>query len=155
VALRDAAADLAEHGFGRPAARGAAHQGDDAEAAGERAAVLHLDEGADAVEAGVGLHTPDRTHVARDERGRLLAAARDDDHVVRQPRESVAGEVRSAAGDVDAPVRTGRASRLLPRLRNRLVGDAAGVDDRHVGSASPLRVSIGEQPLTHRVRVDV
>ena len=155
VALRDAAADLAEHRLGGAAARGAAHERDDAEAARERAAVLHLDEGANAVEAGVGLHAADRADVARDELRRLLAPARDHDDVVGQPGERVAGEVRAAAGDVDAPVRARRASRLLARLRNRLVGDAARVDDGDVGAAVALLVAVREQPLAHRVRVDV
>ena len=155
VALRDAAADLAEHGLGRAAARGAADERDDAEAARERAAVLHLDEGANAVEACVRLHAADRADVARDELRRLLAPARDHDDVLRQPGERVPGEVRAAAGDVDAPVRARRAGRLLARLRDRLVGDAARVDDGHVGAAVALGVAVGEQPLAHRVRVDV
>ena len=121
VTLRDAATDLAEHGVGGAAARGAAHERDDAEAARERAAVLHLDERANAVEARVGLHAADRADVARDELRRLLAPARDDDDVLRQAGERVAGEVRAAAGDVDPPVRARRASGLLARLRDRLV----------------------------------
>ena len=139
VALRDAAADLAEHGLGGAAARGAAHERDDAEVARERAAVLHLDEGAHAIEPRIRLDAADRADVAGDERRRLLAAARDDDDVVRQAGERVAGEVRAAAGDVDAAVRARRACRLLARLRDRLVRDAARVDDRDVGAAVALR----------------
>ena len=113
VALSDAAADLAEHGVGRAAARGAAHERDHAEAARERAAVLHLDEGANAVEPRVRLDAADRADVARDELRRLLAPASDHDDVVRQPGERVAGEVRTAAGDVDpACVRAARAASL-------------------------------------------
>src|SRR5262249_59249244 len=67
----------------------------------------------------------------------------------------VAGEVRSAAGDVDAPVRARRAGRLLPRLCDRLLGDATRVDDGHVGAAVTLLVAVREQPLPYRVRVDV
>ena len=155
MALRDAAADLAEHGLGRAAARGAADERDDAEAARERAAVLHLDEGAHAVEAGVRLDAADRADVARDELRRLLAPPRDDDDVVRQAGERVPGEVRAATGDVHAPVRARRASRLLARLRNGLVRDAARVDDGHVGAAVALLMTVREQPLAHRVRVDV
>ena len=155
VALGDAAADLAEHGLGRAAARGAAHERDDAEAACERAAVLHLDEGANAVEAGIRLHAADRTDVARDELRRLLAAARDHDDVLGQPGERVPGEVRAAARDVHAAVGARRAGRLLAGLRDGFVGDAARVDDGHVGTAVALLVTIREQPLAHRVRVDV
>ena len=155
VALRDAAADLAEHGLGRAAARGAADERNDAEAARERAAVLHLDEGAHAIEAGLRLHTADRADVARDELRRLLASPRDHDDVVRKAGERVPGEVRAATGDVHAPVRARRASGLLARLRNGFVRDAARVDDGHVGAAVPLLVTVYEQPLAHRVRVDV
>src|SRR6476661_7970883 len=77
VALANAAADLPEHGLGRAAARGASHQRDDAETAAERAAVLDLDEGANAIETRIRLHTADRADVARDELRRLLAPARD------------------------------------------------------------------------------
>ena len=83
VALLDAAPDLGEHGVGAAAARGAAHERDHAEGAREAAAVLHLDERAHAVEPRVGLDAADRADVARDERGRLLAAARDDHDVLR------------------------------------------------------------------------
>ena len=98
----DAAPDLGEHGVRAAAARGAAHERDDAEAAREAAAVLHLDERAHAVEPRVGLHAADRADVAGDERRRLLAAPGDDDDVLRQAGEGVGGEVRAAAGDVDA-----------------------------------------------------
>src|SRR5690242_13346344 len=60
VSLVDSAVDLGEHGRGRPAARGTAHERDHAERAGERAAVLDLDERADPVEARVGLDAADR-----------------------------------------------------------------------------------------------
>ena len=141
--------------IGGTAARGAAHERDHAERAGEAAAVLHLHERADAVEARVRLDAADRADVARDEARRLLAPSRHDDDVVRKPGERVGGEVRSAPGDVDAPVRARRASRLLARLRHGLVRDAAGVDHRDVGAVVALRMPVGEQPLAHVVRVDV
>ena len=155
VALVDAATDLAEDGLGGPAARCAAHERDHAEAARERAAVLHLDERANAVEAGIRLHAADRADVARDELRRLLAPARNHDDVVGQTGERVHGEVRAAAGHVHALVSACRASRLLARLRHGFVRDAAGVDDGHVRAAVALLVAVGEQPLAHRVRVDV
>ena len=91
--------------LGAAAARRAAHERDDAEVARERAAVLDLHERAHAVEPRVGLDAADRTDVAGDERGGLLAALRDDDDVLGQAGERVAAEVRAAAGDVDAAVR--------------------------------------------------
>ena len=78
-----------------------------------------------------------------------------DDDVLGQPGERVAGEVRAAACDVHAAVRARRAGRLLAGLRDGLVRDAARVDDRHVGAAVALLVTVCEQPLAHRVRVDV
>ena len=72
-----------------------------------------------------------------------------------RPGERVGGEVRAAAGDVDAPVRARGARGLLARLRDGLVRDAARVDDRDVGGAVALDVPVGEQPLAHLVRVDV
>ena len=155
VALLDAAADLGEHRIGAAAARGAAHERDHAERAGEAAAVLHLDERADAVEARIRLDAADRADVACDVARRLLAPSRDDDDVVRKPGERIGGEVRSAAGDVDAPVRARRARGFLARLRHGLVRDAAGVDHRDVGAVVTFRVPVREQPLAHVVRVDV
>ena len=75
MALRDAAPDLAEDGVGAAAAGGAAHERDHAERARERAAVLDLDERADAVEPGVGLDAGDRADVAGDRLDRLLDLA--------------------------------------------------------------------------------
>ena len=85
MALRDAALDLGEHRSGAAAARGAAHERDDAEVARERAAVLDLHERANAIEARVGLDAADRADVAGDERGGLLASLRDDDDVRGSP----------------------------------------------------------------------
>ena len=81
--------------------------------------------------------------------------SRDDDDVLGQAGERVAGEVRAAAGDVDAAVRARGARGFLARLRDGLVRDAAGVDDRDVGAAVALDMAVGEQPLAHLVRVDV
>src|SRR5205823_2948395 len=66
VPLLDPTRDFGEHRGRAAAARGTTDEGDDAEVAREAAAVLHLDEGADAVEAGVGLDAADRAHVPGD-----------------------------------------------------------------------------------------
>jgi hypothetical protein len=155
VALCDAAADLREHCVGAAAARRAADERDDAEVAREAAAVLHLDEGADAVEPRIRLDAADRTDVAGDELRRLLAAARDDDDVVRQARERVLCEVRAAAGHVDAAVGARGARGLLARLRDGLVRHAARVDDRDVRAVVALLVAVCEQPFAHLVGVDM
>ena len=132
VALRDAPADLAEHGVGAAAARRAAHERDHAERARERAAVLDLDEGADAVEPRVGLDAADRADVAGDGLDRLLDLAGDDGDVRGQPGERSLGEPGAAAGHVDARMRARGARGGLARLREALVRDAAGVDDGDV-----------------------
>ncbi len=155
VPLRDAACDLAEHGGRAATARRAPHQRDDAEVARERAAVLDLHERANAIEARVRLDAADRPHVARDERGGLLAPFRDDDDVRRQPGEARRAEVGAAAGDVDATVRASGARRRLAALRDRLVRHAAGADHRDVGVLGPLVVAVAQQRLAHLVRVDV
>ena len=67
MALRDTPGDLAEHGVGGPATRGAADQRDDAEVARERAAVLNLHERPDTVEPRVRVDAADRSDVAGDE----------------------------------------------------------------------------------------
>src|SRR6266511_5737606 len=133
VALRHALRHLAQHGGCAAATRGTANEWDDAEVAGEAAAVLDLHEGADAVEPGIGLDAADRADVAGDRRGRLLASLRDHSHVVGEVREGVATQVRGAARDVDAAVRSGRARGRVARLPDSLVRDAAAVDDRDVG----------------------
>src|SRR5438034_5502607 len=101
MTLVDSSAHLSQDCGSLTAARGTADEGDDAEVAREAAAVLHLDEGADAVESGVGLDATDRANVPGDDVRRLLAPARDDDHVLGQAGEGVRGEVRPAAGHVD------------------------------------------------------
>ena len=77
MSLPDTPADLGEHRLGRAAARGAADERDHAERAGERAAVLDPDEGADTLEAVVGLDAADRADLGRDGVGDLLASPRD------------------------------------------------------------------------------
>ncbi len=152
--LGDPAADLAEDRLDTAAARAAANERDDAEGAGEGAAVLDAHEGPRALEAPIRLDAADRADVTGDEGGRLLGAAADDDHVRGQSRERVAGEVGAAARDVDPPVRA-RGPRDRPaRLPHRLVRDAAGVDDGDV-AAGRLGVAVAEQRLAdpHRVRV--
>ncbi len=153
--LIHAAGDLGEYRVRTAAARRAADERDHAEVAREAATVLHLDERAHPVEARVRLDATDRADVAGDEGRCFLAAARDDDDVVRQPCEGVGGEVGTATGDVDALVRARRARRLLARLGNGLVRDAARVDDRDVRPVVELHVAVGEQALAHVVRVDV
>src|SRR5919197_2787283 len=85
VPLLDTAPHLTEDGRGAAASRRPAHERDDTEGAREAAPVLDFYEGADAVEAGVGLDAADRPDVARDELGRLFAPTRDDDDVFGQP----------------------------------------------------------------------
>ena len=135
VALRDPARDLVQHRVRAAAARRAAHERDDAEVARERAAVLHLHERAHAVEPRVRLHAADRADLAGDEGRRLLAPPRDDDDVLGQPGERRAREIGAAARHENLPVRARCARGFLPRLRERLVRHAAGVDDRDVGAA--------------------
>src|SRR5690348_17186557 len=77
VSLRDAALDLPEDVGGAAAARRSPHEWNHAEVARERAAVLHLDERADAVEPCICLDAADRADIAGDERRRLLAPLRD------------------------------------------------------------------------------
>ena len=89
--LADASAHLAEHGVRASAAGAPTHERDHAEVAREAAAVLHADEGAHPIEARVRLHAADRTDVAGDESGSLLAATGDDRDVLGQPGEAVLG----------------------------------------------------------------
>ena len=66
-------------------ARGAAHERNHAEGTRERAAVLDLHEGANAVELRVGLDAADRADVAGDGLDRLLDLARHDATFVGSP----------------------------------------------------------------------
>ena len=102
VALRRPPPDLAEHGLGRAAAGGAAHERDDAERAREGAAVLDLDERAHALEPVVRLHAADRPHVGGDGVGDLLAAPATTRTLSGMPGECALGEVRGAPRHVDA-----------------------------------------------------
>src|SRR5207245_2746374 len=125
VTLRDAAPDLGKNGLGAPAARLPPDERDDTEVARERAAVLDLHEGADAIESRVGLDAADRADVTRDEARRLLARLCNDGDVLG---ERLAAEVRAAPRHVDAAVRPRGAGGRFARLRERLVRDAAGAD---------------------------
>src|SRR5581483_12445034 len=84
VSLLGAAAHLGEHGRRAPAPARPAHERDHAEVAREAAAVLHLDERANAIEPRVRLNATDRADVAGDRLRRLLAAARGHADVFRQ-----------------------------------------------------------------------
>ena len=155
VTLSYATADLAQHCLGAAATRGAADERDHAEVAGEAAAVLDLHEGAYALEPRRALHAGDRADVAGDRGRRVLAPALDDGDMPRQARECVALQVRTAPRHVDPRVRACSARRGAPRLGHRLVRDAAGVDDRDVGRAVALLVTVGEQTLAYGLRIEV
>src|SRR5919197_836259 len=130
MALRDAPPDLGEDRSGAPAPRSTPDERDDTEVAREAAAVLDLDEGADAIKPGVRADTADRAHVAGHEGGGLLARPRHDRDVGRHPGERLTRQVGAAARDVDARV-----------------GDAARIDDRDPGRVGSLGVTVGEQPF--------
>src|SRR5581483_8894871 len=125
MALLDPARNFAQHGCSAPTPRAAADERDHAEVARERATVLDLHEGADALEARVGANAADRADVAGDERRSLLRPLRDDDHVLGQPRERLAAQTRRAAGQVHPSVVTCRARGRLAALRDRFVRHAA------------------------------
>ena len=92
---------------------------------------------------GRGARRPGRSRSRRRRRRRRPASPRSRRATTTtfpgRPAERVAVEVRAAAGHVDAPVRARRARGRLARLRDGLVGDAAGVDDGDVGAASAAR----------------
>jgi hypothetical protein len=134
MTLRHAPANLREHALRTSAARLAPDEWDDAEGARERATVLDLHERPGALEPRLALGTPDRADIRCHHRRRLVARARDDVHVPGQAFEGVR-EVGRTARDIDPPMRPRRTSRGLPRLRYRLVRDAARVDDGDVGAA--------------------
>ena len=129
VTLRDSPPDLVEHGGRRPAARGTAHERDHAERARERAAVLDPDEGADPVEPVIGLDAADRTDVGGDGVDDLLAAAGDTRTLSGRPANASVGRFAAHPVTIDAVVGPRCLGRRLAGLRDRLVGDAAGVDD--------------------------
>ena len=155
VALGDPSPDLCEDCSRRAASRRAADEGDDAEGARERAAVLDLDEGADAVEPVLGPDTAERADIPGHGVGDLLAPPGDDANVRGHPGERLGREIRGAPGDVDAGVAPGRPSRGLPRFRDGLVRDAAGVDHGDVCGAARFGVPVGEQPFADRLRIGV
>src|SRR5205823_12274905 len=114
VPLLDAATDFVEHGSRRAAPGSPADERDDAEVAGEAAAVLDLHECPHPIEPRVRLNAPERAYVARHEPPCLLAAPCDDSHVLRQAGECVGGEIRGTAGEVNAAVSPSRPRRRLP-----------------------------------------
>ena len=151
VALGDAPPDLGEDGLGAAAARCAAHERNHAEVAAERAAVLDLDEGAHAVEARVGADATDRADVSRHLLDGVLDLPAHHRDVCRQSGERRRGQPGAAARDENALVRPRGPRGRLARLRERLVRDAARVDDGDV--AAGLRVTVAQQPLAQRLRV--
>ena len=153
VALRHPLPDLAEHGLGAARASRAPHERDHAERARERAAVLDLHEGANAVELRIGLDAADRADVAGDGLDRLLDLARNDRDVRGKPGEGGLGEPGPAAGHVHARMRASRSRGGLARLREALVRDAARVHDGNVAASLHLAVAVAEQPLAQRLRV--
>ncbi len=147
VTVVDPPPDLGENGFRRAAPGGAAHLRNHAERAREAAAVLHLHERPDPVEADVGPDAADRADVARDELRRPLSGKTDDCDVLGQAGERVAGKVGRTARHVD-PLRSSRgAARCLARLAHGLVGDAARVHDGDVRRLARLDVAVGDQAL--------
>ena len=154
VALLDPALDLREDRGDPAATRCAAHERDDAERARERAAVLDLHECARPLEPRIGLDAGDSADVSRDGVRYVLARPRDDSDVRRYPFEC-GPQVRRAPRDVDAAVRPRGARHGLPRLRDRLVRDAARVHDGDVADACRLDVPVGEQALAHGLSVRV
>jgi hypothetical protein len=146
MTLQDAPPGLGEDRAGLPAPRSSAHERDHAEGAREGAAVLDLHERTGPFESRLGLRAANCAHVACDDTGSLLARARDHDHVLRRPCED-ALEVRAAASHVHATMRAGGARDHFSRLRDGLVGDAAGVDDRNVAGPVGLHMTVGEQAL--------
>ena len=155
MALTNPLLDLGEHGRGTAAARGTAYERDHAEGAAEAAAVLHLDERTDPIEARVRLHAPDCTHVPCHRFRDLFASPGDDDDVFRKTLHRLVAEVRRTAGHVDPSVRPCRPGSGLAGLRHRLVRDAARVHHRNIRPIGALVVSVRDQPLTQRLSVRV
>ena len=145
--------DLGEHRVRRAAARPAADERDHAERTREGAAVLDLDERAHPVEPAGGLHAADRADIAGHCLGRILAAARYDRDVAGHGRERLRREVGCATRHEDTAARARRLRHCLPRLRDRLVRDAARVDHRNVRGARGLGMPVREEPLADRLLV--
>ena len=128
-----------QHRVRRPAAGRAADEGDDAERTRERAAVLDLHERADPVEAVLRLDAADRTDIACDGVGDLLAAAeRRPVTLSGIPAKPPVERFAAQPGHVDALVRPGCPSSRLARLGDGFVRDAARVDH---GDVTPLLVT--------------
>ena len=158
MALLDARADLAEHGGGAAASRGAADERDHAEAARERAAVLDLDERAHAVEPG---RPPGRSRSPRRRRRRTRPS----------PRRGCATTVTFAG----RPAERVRPARLAAQPVTIDAADACARRGRRpcgssraasfvtqqpltIATSAPLcrlDVAVGEQPLADLVRIDV
>src|SRR6266576_4243995 len=157
VTVRDAPPNFIEHRGHGAATRSTTDKRNHAEVAGEAAAVLDLHERAHAVETGTCLNAPDRAHVSGHEGRCLLARPGNHGHVGWQAREGVAGEIRSAAGHVNATVRACRARGRLARLSDGLVRDAARVDDRDVGTTvhALFEMTVRQQALADFLRVRV
>ncbi len=154
VPLGDAPARLVEHGAQRTRATRAAHLRDHAERAPERAAVLHLDERARAVETRLGADAGGRAELARDALGRLLRGLAHDGDARVRGAERVGAEARRAARDVDVPgAPAERGAHGLAALGHGLVRDAAGVDDVHRPALARLLEPAGQQPLAHALHV--
>ena len=100
----------------------------------------------------LALHAGDGADVARDGGRCVLAGARDDVDVVRQPGER-SFEIRRAAGHVDAPMTARRARRGLARLRDGLVRHAARVHHRDLARAGALLVPVRQQALARQLRI--
>src|SRR5262249_35021028 len=113
VPLLDAVADFAQNGSRVAASRRAPNEWDDAEVAGEAAAVLDLHERADAIEPRVGLDASNRADVPGDRVGRVFPPPGDDGDIVRKSGECVTGEVGTAPRDVDARMRACGPSRRM------------------------------------------
>ena len=163
MAALNQGADLIDHRAHRHRARIAAAIGNDTEGAAMVAAILHLHEHPRQA-AGIAVdqmrrHLPDGHDVAD---GDLLVGA-DIERVARcapsisahlvvvaddaidfsHLGEHRALRLRGAAGDDDARLRalTFQLADRLPRLRHRLVGDGAAVDDDGVGESRAFRLT--------------
>jgi hypothetical protein len=111
--------------------------------------------GADAVEPRVGADAADRADVPATASGVSSLLRLTTTTFSGRPAKPSASRLATTAGDVDMSMCPSRSRRCVTRLTHRFVRDAAGIDDRHVGVAATLRVTVGEQALTDLLRVDV
>src|SRR6266566_164039 len=157
VPVRDAPPNLIEHRGRGAAPRSTTDERDHAEVAGEAAAVLDLYERTHAVETGICLNAADRAYVSGHEGRCLLARPGDHRHIGGQAREGVAGEIRRAAGHVNAAVGACRTGGRLAGLPDGLVRDAARVDDRDVGTTARVlfEMTVRKQARTDFLRIRV